>query len=170
MSQKPLPVSARITLAVILPLVTWWSTINMPVDHVNWISTLNNFGWLASGLFFIFYMPLRGFGQVHWILRILAALLAVSLFLTGFQAAMTYRKAQKDPGTQTQKQEQITKTRAFELVEQQSDVQALKQRLGAKFVIVLIAETSNDYLIGVGEAQRFDLQYRVTKTGEVVKQ
>jgi hypothetical protein len=173
----------KLLLALSLPALTYWSTIHMPFGEVNAITTLNNFGWMASALYFIGYLPLKGLGFKHWIPRIFAALLAVSLFVTGWQVAARYRKAQwelvrqgehadsQTPGSPAAKQGPVTQTQAYDLVRQQPDVKTLEQKLGPKLNLVLTQETGTHYIIAVGENQKTALTYRVNKgDGTVVKQ
>jgi flagellar biosynthesis component FlhA len=171
----------KFLIAVALPALTYWSTRAMPFGQVNAITTLNNFCWMASALYFVGYLPLKGLRLKHWIPKIVAALLAISLFLTGWQAAARYRKAEWDAirqgqptqqqSTQTPQKDPVTKTRATELVMEQPDVKTLQQKLGAKFVVLPAKETDTEYIIEVGENQKVALTYWVSKAdGTVTKQ
>jgi len=85
---------AKFVLALLLPLLTYWSTTNLPLDGTSWWVPLNNFLWIATAMYFVLYLPLRGLGIQHWVMKVMAALLAVSIMATAWQAAVKFRAAQ----------------------------------------------------------------------------
>ncbi|HYG59865.1 MAG TPA: hypothetical protein VD902_17510 [Symbiobacteriaceae bacterium] len=88
--------AAKIFLAILLPLLTYWSTVNLPLDGASWWTPVNNFLWIASAVFFVLYLPLRGLGTRNWVFRVIVALVAVAMITTGFQAAVKYRAQQTE--------------------------------------------------------------------------
>lgn len=84
---------AKVLLAISLPLLTYWSTMNLPLDGTSWWVPLNNFLWIASAMYFVVYLPLRGLGVRHWVMKVMIALLAVSIMATAWQAAVKFRAA-----------------------------------------------------------------------------
>lgn len=85
---------AKVVLALLLPLLTYWSTVNLPLDGTSWWVPLNNFLWIATAMFFVVYLPLRGLGLRQWVMKVMAALLAVSILATAWQAAVKFRAAE----------------------------------------------------------------------------
>ena len=78
-------------LAVVLPVLVYWSTMTLPLADRSWRGTLNNFLWIALGIYFIIYLPWRGLRLKSWVMQILVALLAVSVVVTAFGGARNMR-------------------------------------------------------------------------------
>ncbi|HYF91411.1 MAG TPA: hypothetical protein VD969_04115 [Symbiobacteriaceae bacterium] len=87
-------VTIRLILAVALPVLLYFSTVNLPLGDSSWLGFLNNFLWIATAIYFVLYLPIRGLGLKHWMARILVALLAVSILTTAFQGAVKVRRDQ----------------------------------------------------------------------------
>lgn len=86
-------VKVRVALALALPVLVYVSTVTLPLDDNSWLGFFNNALWIASALYFVIYLPVKGLDGRNWVVRILLALLAVSILTTSFQGAVKDRKA-----------------------------------------------------------------------------
>lgn len=85
-------VRVRLALAIALPVLLYVSTITLPLNDNSWLGFWNSALWIASALFFVIYLPVKGIDRRNWVVRILLALLAVSILTTAFQAAVKDRR------------------------------------------------------------------------------
>ncbi|HYF76193.1 MAG TPA: hypothetical protein VD973_03585 [Symbiobacteriaceae bacterium] len=83
----------KLALAVLLPVSLYFSTVNLPLRDASWLTFINNALWVATALYFVVYVPVKGLGLKNWVAKVLVALLAVSLLTTSFQAAVKDRAA-----------------------------------------------------------------------------
>jgi hypothetical protein len=83
--------NAKIVIAILLPVLTYFSTMNLPINDRSILSAVNNFLWIASGVYFVLYLPIKGLGLRHWVFKVLLVLLVFSMFLTAFNGAMAHR-------------------------------------------------------------------------------
>lgn len=84
----------KLALAVLLPISLYVSTVNLPLRDASWLGFINNTLWIATALYFVVYLPIKGLGMKNWVAKVLVALLAVSLLTTSFQTAVKHRQAQ----------------------------------------------------------------------------
>lgn len=84
----------KLALAVLLPVSLYVSTINLPLRDASWLGFINNALWIATALYFVLYLPIKGLGLRNWVAKVLVALLTISLLTTSFQAAVKTRQAQ----------------------------------------------------------------------------
>jgi|GEM_PF-6902626 len=84
----------KLALTVALPVLLYFSTINLPLSDNSWLGFLNNALWIANALYFIIYLPVKGMGLKHWVVKVLVALLAISIVTTAFQGAVKLRREQ----------------------------------------------------------------------------
>ncbi|HWI64113.1 MAG TPA: hypothetical protein VNT75_19925 [Symbiobacteriaceae bacterium] len=81
----------KIVLAVVLPVALYFSTITLPLNDSSWLGFWNSALWIANGLYFVIYLPVKGLNRRNWVAMVLLALLAVAVFTTAFQAARNDR-------------------------------------------------------------------------------
>ncbi|HLN63420.1 MAG TPA: hypothetical protein VK464_17935 [Symbiobacteriaceae bacterium] len=83
----------KIGLAILLPVLTYWSTMTLPINDRSLLTTLNNFLWISCGVYFVLYLPIKGLGLRQWVVKVLLVLLVFSMFVTTFNGAIAHRSA-----------------------------------------------------------------------------
>lgn len=81
----------KVLIAVALPLLAYYTGVNLPAEASGSQKFLNNFSWVSTAIYYLYYLPVRGIGNRPWVFKVLMAVLGIAIVASTWQATQDAR-------------------------------------------------------------------------------